>query len=120
MTSVNSVSSLLTRVTSVDSVSSLLTRVTSVNSFLPSVRCPWGEESLLREDNDEALWFFGPQVEQESLSPSQHNHSELHHVDHDDDDHDDDHHDDDPHFQGDNNYLVGGVRQHHSGRQSLE
>ena len=22
--------------------------------------------------------------------------------------------------QGDNNYLVGGVRQHHSGRQSLE
>ena len=24
------------------------------------VRCPWGEESLLREDTDESLWFFGP------------------------------------------------------------
>ena len=23
-------------------------------------RCPWGEESLLREDTDESLWFFGP------------------------------------------------------------
>ena len=23
-------------------------------------RCPWGEESLLREDTDEGLWFFGP------------------------------------------------------------
>ena len=24
------------------------------------VRLPWGEESLLREDTDESLWFFGP------------------------------------------------------------
>ena len=24
------------------------------------VRWPWGEESLLREDTDESLWFFGP------------------------------------------------------------
>ena len=24
------------------------------------LRCPWGEESLLREDTDESLWFFGP------------------------------------------------------------
>ena len=24
------------------------------------IRCPWGEESLLREDTDESLWFFGP------------------------------------------------------------
>ena len=23
-------------------------------------RLPWGEESLLREDTDESLWFFGP------------------------------------------------------------
>ena len=23
-------------------------------------RFPWGEESLLREDTDESLWFFGP------------------------------------------------------------
>ena len=23
-------------------------------------RCPWGEESLLREDTDKSLWFFGP------------------------------------------------------------
>ena len=23
-------------------------------------RFPWGEESLLREDTDERLWFFGP------------------------------------------------------------
>ena len=21
---------------------------------------PWGEESLLREDTDDGLWFFGP------------------------------------------------------------
>ena len=24
------------------------------------LRFPWGEESLLREDTDESLWFFGP------------------------------------------------------------
>ena len=24
------------------------------------IRCPWGDESLLREDTDESLWFFGP------------------------------------------------------------
>ena len=24
------------------------------------VRLPWGEESLLREDTDDNLWFFGP------------------------------------------------------------
>ena len=23
-------------------------------------RLPWGEESLLREDTDDGLWFFGP------------------------------------------------------------
>ena len=23
-------------------------------------RLPWGEESLLREDTDDNLWFFGP------------------------------------------------------------
>ena len=27
---------------------------------LALTRCPWGEESLLREDTDESLWFFGP------------------------------------------------------------
>ena len=26
----------------------------------PLSRLPWGEESLLREDTDEGLWFFGP------------------------------------------------------------
>ena len=28
--------------------------------ILMLARCPWGEESLLREDTDESLWFFGP------------------------------------------------------------
>ena len=32
--------------------------LTMVVMFL--VRLPWGEESLLREDTDESLWFFGP------------------------------------------------------------
>ena len=27
---------------------------------LALTRWPWGEESLLREDTDESLWFFGP------------------------------------------------------------
>ena len=31
-----------------------------VASLSMVARLPWGEESLLREDTDESLWFFGP------------------------------------------------------------
>ena len=35
--------------------------VISLNMVVTIVaRLPWGEESLLREDTDESLWFFGP------------------------------------------------------------
>ena len=45
----------------------LLDKITHIKLFflrlmmtLALTRCPWGEESLLREDTDESLWFFGP------------------------------------------------------------
>ena len=42
----------------------LLDKITSIMLVLLMtmvlLRCPWGEESLLREDTDESLWFFGP------------------------------------------------------------
>ena len=42
-------------------LSMVVTMVISLNMVMTMVaRLPWGEESLLREDTDESLWFFGP------------------------------------------------------------
>ena len=64
-------------------------------------RFPWGEESLLREDTDESLWFFGPVG---------HNKYRVAGVSWD--------------FfiidGGKNSLFVNQVRMHHSGRRELE
>ena len=39
-------------------VTLMVTMMVTVTVMVP--RFPWGEESLLREDTDEGLWFFGP------------------------------------------------------------
>ena len=39
---------------------SLMLFLTATMLTMVLARLPWGEESLLREDTDDGLWFFGP------------------------------------------------------------